>query len=266
MGVLTIKDITGSNIDDTFRVCSYGRLEDPLQMEGIELRRNWIRGMIRDYGTCVKIAYIDEKPVAQLLFYPEEAVPYILQPRRGVILLRCVYNPFEEARGKGASTALVKSLIDECRASPRYLKGVECSFIASEPFNTGEGTPMERFYAANGFVRVGDEMIYEINGEYNPPSKPLWNSDNANMEAAEVLYNPTCEYSYIFATRARDAIKSLYPSLKVELIDQWQKPEVSLRNANQWLVVKGTLINSGPRDKETFIQEIRQAVEKRGRR
>ncbi|HIH87794.1 TPA: GNAT family N-acetyltransferase [Candidatus Bathyarchaeota archaeon] len=261
MGAVSVRDVTEANIEDVFRVCSCGRLEDPIQKEGIEIRRHWLREMIQEYGTCVKIAYLEGKPVAHLMFYPEEAVPFLSSTREGVVLLRCVYNPFEEARGKGASTALVSSLIEDCRGSPKFLKGVECSFIVSEPFNTGEGTPMEKFYASSGFVRRGDEMIYEINGRYVLPKRLVWNPDHANKEAATVIYNPTCEYSYISATRVRDAINILYPNLPVWLIDQWQKPEASLSLANEWLVVKGTPIKSGLKDRKSFDAEIKQAVE-----
>ena len=264
MGEIKVRDVTESNIEDVFRVCSHGRLDDPLQMEGIDMRRHWLRGMIQEYGGCVKIAYLDDRPVAHLLFYPEEAAQFLPAPRRGVVLLRCVYNPFEEARGKGASTALVKSLIAECRSSPKYLKGEECSFIASEPFNTGEGTPMEKFYVANGFTRRGDEMIYEVNGRYIPPKKPAWNPAHANRGAATVIYNPACEYSYVSATRVREAILGLYPDLPVWLIDQWKKPEASLSLANQWLVVKGTPITSSLRDRDAFDREVRRAVEAAG--
>lgn len=262
MAELTVKDIDESKIDEAFRVCSHGKLDNPLQMEGMELRRRWLRKMIRGYGSCVKIAYIGEKPVAQLQFYPEGAVPFIPRPREGVVLLECVYNPFEEARGKGASTSLMKSLIDECRTSPKILDGGKCSFIAAEPFNTGEGTPMERFYTVNGFERNGDEMIYKINGAYTPPAKPTWSPNNQDEETATILFNPTCEYSYTSATRVRDAIKSLYPALPVELINRWEKPETSMRLANHWLVVNGTPIKIGLKEGEAFIQEIRQAVEK----
>ncbi len=261
MGAVSVRDVTEANIEDVFRVCSCGRLEDPIQKEGIEIRRRWLREMIHEYGTCVKIAYLEGKPVAHLMFYPEEAVPFLPNTREGVVLLRCVYNPFEEARGKGASTALVKSLIEDCRSSPKFLKGKKCSFIASEPFNTGEGTPMEKFYASSSFVRKGDEMIFEINERYVPPKKPAWNPVHANKDVATVLYNPTCEYSYTFATRVRNAIHKLYPDLPVRLIDQWQKPEASLSLANEWLVVKGTPVKSGLKNREAFDAEVRQAVE-----
>jgi len=262
VGTLTVKDIDESNIDDAFRVCSHGKLDKPLQMEGMELRRRWLRKMIRDYGTCVKVAYIDEKPVAQLQFYPEEAVPFVPRQREGVILLQCVYNPFEEARGKGASTSLVKSLIEECKTSPKFLKGRECLFMTAEPFNTGEDIPMERFYTMNGFEKMGGEMVYKIKGAYAPPTKPAWSPENKDRGTATILFNPTCEYSYTFATRVRDTIENLYSALPVELINQWEKPETSMRLANHWLVVNGTPIKSGLKESEAFTQEIRQAVEK----
>jgi hypothetical protein len=261
VGAITVKDVDESNVDDIFRVCSNGGLDNPLQMQGIELRRRWRLGMIRRLGTCAKVAYLDERPVAQLLFYPESAAPFIPKSREGVVLLRCVYNPFEEARGKGASTALVKSLLVDCAGSPKFLGGKRCAFVASEPFNTGEGVPMEKFYAASGFERRGDEMIYKVGGEYLPPAKPRWAPQKSDTEKAITLYNPTCEYSYVFATRTRDILRSIYPELQVDIVDQWEKPEVSMRLANHWLAVKGTRINSGFRDGESFTREVRQAVE-----
>jgi hypothetical protein len=263
MGAITVRDITNSNVEDVFRVCSHAKLDDPLQREGIELRRSWIRDMNRDYGSCIKVAYLDEKPVALLQFYPEEAAQFLPKPRRGAVLLRCVYNPFEEARGKGASTALVKNLIEECKGHPMFLRGEECSFIASEPFNTGEGIPMKKFYTSNGFVRMGDEMVYRISSEYKPSTKPVWNPDHANKEVATIIYDPTCEYSYASAIRVSDALLSFYPTLPIWIINQWQNPGASLSLANKWLIVKGTPINVGFRDRETFDREVKQAVEKK---
>ncbi len=261
MSDVRVRDVSEANIEDVFRVCSYSKLNDPLQREGMELRRQWIRGMIEEYGTCIKIAYLGEKPVAHLMFYPEVAAKFLLAPRKGVVLLRCVYNPFEEARGKGASTALVKCLIEECGGDPSYLKGVSCSFIASEPFNTGEGTPMEKFYAASGFTRRGNEMFYEVKGKYLAPKKPVFDKSHANRNAATIIYDPTCEWSYVHAVQVRDALKDMYSDLPVWLINQWQKPEASLSLANKWFIVKGTPIESSLRQQEAFKAEVRRAVE-----
>jgi len=261
VGEVTVRDVDESSVEDVFRICSAGRLDNALQVQGIELRRKWTREMLRRYGTCAKVAYLNGKPVAQLLFYPESAAPFMPSPRRGVVLLRCVYNPFEEARGKGASTALVKSLIDDCRSTPRFLEGEKCAFIASEPFNTGEGVPMEKFYAANGFERRGDEMIYKIWGDYVAPSKPNFAPTKGDLGKAVAVYNPTCEYSYVFALRTRDALKQLYPELPVTLVNQWEDPKTSMRLANHWLVVKGVRIVHGFREGDAFNDEVRRAVE-----
>lgn len=120
---------------------------------------------------------------------------------------------------------------------------------------------MEKFYASNGFTRRGEEMVYEVKGRYAPPVRPVWNPAHANKDAATIIYNPTCEWSYASAIRVRDAVQSLYPDLSVWLIDQWQKPEVSLSLANKWLIVKGTPIVSELGDREAFDREVRLAVE-----
>jgi GNAT superfamily N-acetyltransferase len=262
MGVIIVRDVTESNIDDVFRVCSHKKLNDPLQRPGIELRRRWILGMLDEYGSCVKVAYLDGRPAAQLLFYPEEATPFIPKPRKGVMLLRCVYNPFKEAQGKGVSTALMKNLVEECRAKPGSLKGSSCRFIATEAFNTGEGIPMEKFYASNGFEKRGDEMILEIDGWYAPSQRLIYIPHIDDRDRAYAIYNPTCEYSYPFATRVRDILRGTYPELPVELINQWEDPSESMRLANHWLVVNGVQIKSSLHDGEALNREISQAVEK----
>jgi GNAT superfamily N-acetyltransferase len=262
MDMINVRDVTESNIDDAFRVCSHNKLDDPLQRQGIELRRRWILDMLNEYGSCVKVAYLDGKPAAQLLFYPEEATPFIPKPRKGVVLLRCVYNPFKEAQGKGVSTSLMKSFVEECRAKPRSLKGGSCRFIATEAFNTGEGIPMEKFYTSNGFENRGDEMILKIDGRYASPYRLNYTPNPQDKNKAFTIYNPTCEYSLPFATRVRDILKVTYPELPVELINQWEDPSESMRLANHWLVVNGVRINSSLHDRETFHKEISRAVEK----
>jgi hypothetical protein len=262
MGMITVRDVTESNIDDAFRVCSHDKLDDPLQRQGIELRRRWIIDMLNEYGPCVKIAYLDGEPAAQLLFYPEKAAPFIPKPRMGAMLLRCVYNPFKEAQGKGVSTALMKNFVKECRAKPKSLKGSSCRFIATEAFNTGEGIPMEKFYASNGFVKRGEEMILKINGRYASPHRLNYTPNSEDRNKAFAIYNPTCEYSFPFATRVRDILKVTYPELPIKLINQWENPSESMILANHWLIVNGVQIKSSLHNREALNKEISRAVEK----
>jgi hypothetical protein len=261
MSGVTARDVTEENLDDVFRVCSSGKLGDALQQQGIELRRRWIRKMLAATGPCVKVAYLDGHPVAQLLFYSEISVPYVSHPRAGVILLRCVYNPFKDAQGKGASTALINNLIEECKHSPRCLNGNECSFIAAEVFNTGEGVPMERLYEANGFRKIGAEMAYEIAGKYVPPHELSYIRSARDESGAIIVYNPTCEYSYPSAIMMRDLITSIYPTMPVRLVNQWEEPLESIFLANHGLIVNGVQINSSLHQREKLESEIRVAVE-----
>jgi len=258
--MLEVRDTGITEIDDTFAVCSHASLENPLQRMGMELKRRWMEHMIEMYGSCTKVAYIDRRPVAQMLFYPEDAAPFILNPRRGVVLLRCVYNPFPEARGKGAATALIRSLEKDCSCKPRVLREEECSFIATEAFNTGEGAPMAKLYAAAGFVENGGEMVKLMRGEYVPSEKLNYVSSEEDRGRAVVLYNPTCEYSYVFALRTKERLSEIIPSMPVELVNQWEMPEESVKRANMSLTVNGVPISSLYRDAEVFDSEVRRAL------
>lgn len=144
---MKVENLDEGNVDDVFKICSHGMLDDPIQQRGIELKRRWLLEMLKRYGPCTKIAYIDGRPVAQILFYPEEAIPSFTHQRRGIVLIHCAYNPFPEAQGKGAGTALIESLIYDCKTGIPCPGGGHCRFITARPFNTGVGTPLAEFYA-----------------------------------------------------------------------------------------------------------------------
>ena len=261
--MLEVRDVDEAHIDDVFKICSHANMDRPIQRTGIELRGAWLRRMLAEHGPCAKVAYLDGKPVAQLEFIPEEAIPYILDPRLGVVQLRCVYNPFPEARGKGAATALIRSLLDDCERGLASLGGRACSFIAAEPFNTGEGTPMDRLYATNGF-EVGDGEMYRLlRGSYVSPRRLTYQPSPEDTGRAIVLFNPTCEYSYGFAVRVRDVVSDIASRLEVVLVNQWENPEESIRHGNHWLVVNSTPIKGSWADKEGLWAEIKAALKKK---
>jgi hypothetical protein len=81
--VLRVEDISEDNLDDVFMICSYDRafapMDDPVLKKGREFKRQWLLEMLEQHGPCTKIAYLDERPVAQILYYPEKTVPYLHQ-------------------------------------------------------------------------------------------------------------------------------------------------------------------------------------------
>jgi hypothetical protein len=115
---VSIRDVDASSIDDVFRICSFKNLDDPLQTKGMEIKRRWLLEMLGRYGPCTKIAYLDDRPVAQILFYPEEAVPYVLSPREGAVILHCAYNPFPTPRAGEPQPACSWSLSRNVREAP----------------------------------------------------------------------------------------------------------------------------------------------------
>jgi len=257
---LRVENLDEGNVGDVFKVCSHGRLDDPLQRRGIELKRSWLLEMLEDRGPCTKIAYLDDRPVAQILFYPEEAIPYIDHPRRGVVLLHCAYNPFPEAQGRGAGTALLESLIDDCRTGLPCLGGGSCRFIAARPFNTGVGVPLSAFYAANGFKMAGREMFLEVMAPYQPRRPAEYRPLPEDRGRAVLFYNRICEWSYPFAIQVEELLGEIDPGLPVELIDEWRRPKESMRRGNQWLVVNAAHIRSFWTQREAFRREVEEAL------
>lgn len=260
MRQVRVADLDEENLDDVFRVCSYNKLDDHLQQQGIELKRRWLLEMLEEHGSCTKIAYLDDRPVAQILYYPEEVAPFIANPRKGVVVLHCAYNPFPEARGKGAGTALLRSLLEDCRRGLQCLGGRPCRFIAAKPFDTGVGIPLDKFYAANGFKQAQQEMFLEVSASYKAVETLEYQPLKEDRGRAVMLYNPMCEWSYPFAVRVREFLKEIDASLPVELIDVWRNPEEYIKRGNQELVVNATPITSFWTQREALRREVEQAL------
>ena len=258
--MMRIDDLTEENLDDVFRVCSYNRLDDPLQMEGIELKRKWLREIIEEHATCTKIAYLDEKPVAQVLYYPERIAPFLAHPREGVVVLHCCYNPFKEAQGKGVGSALLQSLIRECREGLPILGGAPCTFLVAQPFTTGVGVPLGEFYEKNGFKRGEGEMYLEITGEYQPKRFTGYYPLPEDLGRAVMFYDSMCEWGYPFAVRVKEFLRGIEPNLVVKLIDKWREPEEYIRRGGKQLLINAKPIESFWTEKEAFRREVEGAL------
>ena len=83
--LMKVEDISEENLEDVFKICSGNRAfaprDDPILGKGIAIKKWLLLDMLDRHGPCAKIMYMDGKPVAQILFIPEETIPYILDPR-----------------------------------------------------------------------------------------------------------------------------------------------------------------------------------------
>ena len=242
--MIDIRDLTKENLEDVFKICSHNRMADPIQLRGMGLKRSWLLETLDSRGPCTKIAYLDERPVGQILCIPEEALPYIEKPREGVIRIHCIYNPFPEAQKKGVGNSLLKAVIDECKEGSASLRGIECTFLVAQEFNTGEGIPLKDFYEKNGFKMGQDEMYYEILGEYVPYAAVEYSPLQEDRDRAIIFFDPICEWGIGFALRVEGFLHEIDPDLPVQLLNTWENPGEYAKRGLKQLVVNAVPIKS----------------------
>ena len=104
-------------------------------------------------------------------------------------------------------------------------------------------------------------MYLPIEGSYEPvvpvgEYEPLLEDKNK----AVTFYGPTCQFSYQFAKRIEEIIKEVVPSIGIEMINEWEKPEEAIKPKNWWLIVNTKPIQTFFMETEKFKEEIKQAV------
>ncbi|MEM3536738.1 MAG: hypothetical protein QXF44_03060 [Candidatus Bathyarchaeia archaeon] len=260
---IKIEDIQESNIDDLIYVCSSKKLGDPIHQQGVKLKKHWLAEMLRAYGSCAKIAYYKEKPAAQILYYPEEADVTKVFRRENVLIINCVYNPTAEAQKLSIGTRLLHAVIQDIKQRKSCLGEKPCKFILAKAFNTGEFLPMPAFYKKNGFLPTPDgSMLYlPMEGKYEP-SPPVGEYEPLaeDRNKAVIFYAPCCQFGYSFAKRIEGLIKEVAPSIEIEMINEWEKPEESIKRKNWWLIVNAKPIHTFFMETEKFKEEIRLAI------
>ena len=269
-----MEDISEENLDDVFKICGYaykispGNKEDTaLHEEAVEARRRWLVDMMARHGPCAKIAYLDEKPVAQILFCPEEAISFIRDPRRDVVSILCIYSPFPETQRRGAATALVKDLVEECSSGLHSLDQRPCRFIVTQPFPTMGRSSCTALYKSCGFGQGHKEMFLEVSDGYEARERPDYRALPGDLGKTSIFYNPACEWGHFYAVTAERILQGIDPDHPVEVHSTWGSPEEFIRRSIQRVTAGRTIVN-GQRipggvfwtDRDAFIQEVREAL------
>ncbi len=278
---VVVRDVTPDLFDDLISVCSKTQLKDPVHAEGVQIKREWLTEVTRANGPIAKLAYLDGKPAAQLMFYPEDAGPQA-PGRRDVLVLYCVFTGAPEDRRHGLASSLLRSFLEEVRAGKlKSVAGRRVRFIRAPVFETGEGLSMAELYGRYGFSRGPEgsfEMYREVQGTYEPPSSLKAGSTSPKavpptgdrrwrllpVGRALVFYTPHCQWSYVFAERMAAVIREMSPKHEVLLVDAWRDPA-----AGDWpgaqAVVDGIPIYAHVAEGDGFQSEV-AAVLKEGPR
>jgi len=270
--MLRIENVSKENLEDVLEICSGNRpfapMDDPILEKGRKLKKRWLLDMLERCGSCVKMAYLDEKPVAQILFYPEEAMPYLHNPRKDVIYNKCTYISSPEARGRGIGSSLLKNLIDECHTGLDCLGGRPCRFVVTRPFPHEGDLPLSDFYEKRGFKQGDQEMFLEIEGEYVPQEIPELNPLPEDHGKIIVTHNPECAWGYFYAATTREIFQGKYP---VELFNSWEKPEEYKKRGGGWMLIAAGILANGQvpenpfdfwTDRQAFIRNVEKALRK----
>jgi GNAT superfamily N-acetyltransferase len=265
-GKTRIENLAESNIEDLINVCSSKRLDDPIHQQGMKLKRQWLREMLKKYGPIAKIAYYNDKPVAQILFLPEEEDSTKAFKRENVLVINCIYNPTPEAQKLGIGTKLLQSIIQDAKQRKTCLGSKPCEFILAKAVNTGESLPMPEFYRKNGFIPTPEDNVlcYSIGGNYeSTPTIGEYEPLPDDQNRAVVFYGPACQFSYPFAKKVEELIKEVAPDIPIEMINELEKPEESIKRKNCWLTVNAKPIKTFFMETERFKEEIRHALGKK---
>jgi GNAT superfamily N-acetyltransferase len=258
-----IENLQESNIEDLIYVCSSQRLDDPIHQQGIKLKRKWLHKMLEKYGACAKIAYYKDKPVAQVQYYPEEADVTKAFKREGVLVLECIYNPTPETQKLGIGTRLLQSLIEDAKQRRTCLGNKPCKFILAKAFNTGEPLPLPEFYKRKDFLPTleANTLYFPLEGSYEPAQpRGEYTPLQEDRNKALIFYGPSCAFSYQFVKKTEELIKEVAPKIKIEIINEWEKPEESIKRKNWWLIVNARPIQTFFMDTARFKEEIKQSV------
>lgn len=154
-------------------------------------------------------------------------------------------------------------MIEDAKQRKTCLGNESCRFILAKAFNTGEALPLSDFYSKNGFIPTSQESMLYFPIEGNYEAAPVLGSYEPLLEdrdKAVIFYGPACQFSYSFAKKIEEIIRQVAPSVKIEIINEWQKPEEAIRRRNWWLIVNAKPIHTFFMETEKFKKEITQAI------
>jgi GNAT superfamily N-acetyltransferase len=265
MATISLQELRDDNIDDLIGVCSPLDPESDELKRGVETRREWLTDMLSKHGSIARIAYIEGKPVAQIMFYPERADPSVSGARDYSTYLHCIYNPSKAHQRMGAGQSLMGAVIKQCRAGVGSCR--ECRLIAADDSNTGEGLSLTEFYRRFGFKERFDEDGQALWGGttmhlvlsqpvHTRPRLPFVSLQEDEGRAV-IFYSPACQFSYVFAVKTARVISEIGPELKADIINRWQQPAEYLKRGARWAVVNGREVLGNPMDEAAFKQELR---------
>jgi len=118
---IEIRDVTNQNINDLVGLCA-PRWEDERHAqtlkEGGPRKREWIEKALKRFSICAKVAYLEDKPVGFIEFYPMSVFPLLPKRHKRTIIITCIFIPTKTLQKIGIGSKLVQALINDLKHHP----------------------------------------------------------------------------------------------------------------------------------------------------
>src|SRR6266571_5001785 len=216
-----IEDLKENLLDDRISVCGDEQpVERPSVQKGIREKKQWLRKMLEESSSPSKILYVDNKPVGQILYYPESSIPFLKDPDPKMLHVGCSFVHLAQ-QGKGHGKTLFKSVVNDAKTRAKYDRLETVSF---DP--PGCGLSQTAFWKRMGF---------------------------------KIFYEPTCIFTHRFSDKIAQAVRAIDPNVSVEMVNMWEKPEMAKRRnlVKGYVYINGKPMTHSVFEGEEFKKEVR---------
>lgn len=264
MKKLVVKDVTRENVDEMVRICvPPDKREHPLFVEGMNIMKRWAFGVIEDYASLGKLAYMDSDPVGMIQYVPN--------PEERLVRIECIFVRQKEHLRKGVGTALLKALIDDMKKPKPYFGDEPPLALVTKAFEVWGTYPQHKFYEKMGFKRARADdpflLYYPIKEGYAyVPKEEPFNPQKEDEGKALIFYKPSCPFSIYFSEMIKESIKEVAPDIPIRMVNRFEEAaEVRKRGSVPACVVNAKPIETFVLAKEGFQKEVKEALKHEGK-
>jgi len=256
---IDIKDSNVEDVEDLINLCiPPEKRENKLFVEGAKNKKRWAAQVIKKFGSCAKLAYLNKKLVGMIQYLPK--------PEEKLMEITCIFIPEKENLRKGIGKMLLNSLIEDARKPKPYFDDDSALALITWAFQVPGRFPQHEFYKRMGFKQVNrDEpflLYYPLKQGYTyTPEDKEYIPQEEDKDKALIFYDPSCPFCIYFSEKIKETLRQVAPHLPVRLINQFEEAdEVKKRGKVPFCIVNQRPIESLFLDKENFQKEVAEAL------
>jgi GNAT superfamily N-acetyltransferase len=263
---VTVRNVTGQNMDDLCWVCMFlCQRDDPDWARGAADKKKWAAEVFPKWGSFAKVAYEDDDPAGMIQYRPSSV--------EQVVRIDCIYVPVKRQWGKGIGSRLLGSLMDDVQKPMSWFDNKRPLALVTTTFRGGapEQYTAREFFTRNGFRQIGknaDHLYYPLQPRfvYNPiPKKEVRHTPQDEDKGKVVIVSGPghCPATYpYFLKRMEKYTREIAPGVSIRWIDSSEEPgEVKKRAVSVGdCIANARLIRSCVLDKDSFQEEVQTAL------